>query len=138
MMQEYDKATRNARNKETSKKYWEELGQTDLKGIMDLFSQQSNNSLYDFNPEEKTFSNIKNARVIKYTKQVKEATAKIAKLRIIMNDLFTDQSDYKVIKEPKYTLEAETETATKPRLVMGIETPLNIMSIALQNKRESN
>jgi len=53
MMQEYNKVTRNTRNKQTSKKYWKEPDQKDLKGITDPFSQQSNNSLYDFNPEKK-------------------------------------------------------------------------------------
>ena len=55
-----------------------------------------------------------------------------------MKNPFTDLSDYKVIKEPEYTLKAKTETATKPGSVIGIKTPLDIMSIALQNRRESN
>jgi len=55
-----------------------------------------------------------------------------------MKNPFTDLSNYKIIKEPEYTSEAETETTTKPRLVMGIETPLDTISITLQNKRESN
>jgi len=63
---------------------------------------------------------------------------KVIKLRIIIKNLFTDLSDYEIIKEPKYTLKAETETATKPRSVIGIETPLNTISIALQDRRESN
>ena len=53
-------------------------------------------------------------------------------------NLFVDQSDYKVIKELKYTLETETETATKPKSVISIKTPLNIISIALQNRKERN
>jgi len=52
--------------------------------------------------------------------------------------LFTDLGNYKIIKEPKYALKTETETATELRLVVGIETPLDIISIALQNGRESN
>jgi len=63
---------------------------------------------------------------------------KVIKLWIIIKNLFTDLSNYKVIKEPKYILEAETETATELRLVIGIETPLDTMSIALQNRRKSN
>ena len=55
-----------------------------------------------------------------------------------MENPFTDLSDYKVIKEPKYTLKTKTETTTKLKSVMGIETLLNIISIALQNGRESN
>ena len=51
-------------------------------------------------------------------------------------NLFIDQSDYEVIKEPKYALKAKTETTSEPESVMRIETPLNIMSIALQNGRE--
>jgi len=48
-----------------------------------------------------------------------------------MKNLFTDLNNYKIIKEPKYVLEAETETTTKPRLVMGVETLLGTMSIIL-------
>ena len=46
-------------------------------------------------------------------------------------NLFIDQSNYEVIKEPKYALKTETETTTEPRLVVGIKTPLDIMSIVL-------
>jgi len=35
-------------------------------------------------------------------------------------------------------LETKTKTATEPGSVIEIETPLDIMSIALQNKRENN
>jgi len=42
------------------------------------------------------------------------------------------------LKKLKYALKTKTETATEFRLVVGIETPLDIMSITLQNKRESN
>ena len=48
------------------------------------------NSLYNFDPEEETFSNIKNARITKYTEQAKRITVRIAKPRIIINDLFID------------------------------------------------
>jgi len=48
-----------------------------------------------------------------------------------MKNLFTDLSDYKIIKEPEYTLETKTETAIKLGLVIGIETPLDIISITL-------
>jgi len=60
------------------------------------------------------------------------------KLRIIIKNLFTDLSDYEIIEEPEYALKTETETATKSGSVMGIETPLNIISIALQDRRKSN
>ena len=56
---------------------------------------------------------------------------KVIKPQIIIKNLFTDLSNYKVIKKPKYTLKTETETAIKPRLVMGIKTPLDTISIAL-------
>jgi len=56
---------------------------------------------------------------------------KITKLKILETNLFIDQSDYKVIEELKYTLKTETETALKPESVMGIETPLDTMSIIL-------
>jgi len=64
--------------------------------------------------------------------------AKVIKLRIIIKNLFTDLSDYKIIKESKYVLETETETTTEPKLVIRVETLLDIISIALQNKKESN
>jgi len=63
---------------------------------------------------------------------------KIIKLYIIIKNLFTNLSNYKVIKKPKYILETETETAIKLRLVIGIKTPLDIISIILQDRRESN
>jgi len=55
-----------------------------------------------------------------------------------MKNLFTNSSDYKIIKEPKYILETKTETATELGLVIGVETPLDTMSIILQDRRESN
>ena len=55
-----------------------------------------------------------------------------------MKNPFTDLSNYKIIKEFKYTLKTETKTATEPRSVMGIKTLLDTMSITLQNKRERN
>ena len=60
------------------------------------------------------------------------------KPKIIIKNLFTDLSNYEVIKALKYVLETETETNTKPRLVIKIETLLNTISIALQDRRESN
>ena len=63
---------------------------------------------------------------------------KVIKPKIIIKNPFTDLSNYKIIKESKYALEAETETAIEPRSVMGIETPLDTISIVSQNKRESN
>jgi len=63
---------------------------------------------------------------------------KVVKLQIIIKNLFTDLNNYEIIKEPKYILEIKTETATEPESVMGIKTLLNIMSIALQDGRESN
>ena len=75
---------------------------------------------------------------MKYTKQVKKTTAKITKLKIIINDLFINQSNYEELTKPKYILKAETETTTEPKLVIRIETPLDTISIALQNRRKSN
>jgi len=70
-------------------------------------------------------------------------TKSVLKIKIIKPEIpeinpFVNQNNYKVIEEPEYTSEAETETTTKPRLVIGIETLLDTMSIALQNGRESN
>ena len=53
------------------------------------------------------------------------------KLQIIIKNLFIDLSDYKIIKEPEYILETETETNIKPESVMGIKTPLDTMFIVL-------
>ena len=53
-------------------------------------------------------------------------------------DLFVNQSNYKLLGEPEYTLKTETETAIESKLVMEIETLLNIISIASQNRRERN
>ena len=39
IMQKYNRIISNTRNKLTSKKYWKELDQKDLKGIKDSFSQ---------------------------------------------------------------------------------------------------
>ena len=55
-----------------------------------------------------------------------------------MKNLFIDLGDYKIIKEPKYILKTKTETTTEFKLVVGIKTLLDIMSIALQNGKESN
>jgi len=64
--------------------------------------------------------------------------AQIVKPKKIIKNLFTDLSNYEVIKAPKYALKADTETDTELRSVMGIKTPLNIMSITLQDKKERN
>jgi len=53
-------------------------------------------------------------------------------------NLFVDQSNYEVLKEFEYTLETKTETANKSKLVIWIETLLDTMFIALQDKRERN
>ena len=63
---------------------------------------------------------------------------KVIKAEIPDTNLFVDQSNYKVLKEPKYVLKIEAETATESKLVMGIEILLNTISIALQNGRERN
>ena len=39
--------------------------------------------------------------------------------------------------ELSYTIEAEIDTATDSMMIAGIETPLDIISIALRDKRES-
>ena len=59
-------------------------------------------------------------------------------MQIIIKNLFTDLSNYKIIKKPKYILETETETTTEPKLIMGIKTPLNTISIALQDRKKKN
>jgi len=56
---------------------------------------------------------------------------KVIKLRIIIKNPFIDLNNYEIIKEPKYTSKAETETTIEPRSVMGIKTPLDTMSITL-------
>jgi len=105
--------------------------------------------LYDFNPEKETFSNTENTQIKNFATQAREAAEsnqkaktakliKIVKLKVIMKNLFIDLNNYKIIKELKYTLEVETETTTEPKLVVGIKTPLDIISITLQNRRESN
>jgi len=63
---------------------------------------------------------------------------KVIKPWIIIKNLFTDLSNYKIIKKPKYALKTKTETATEPGSVIGIKTLLDTISIALQNRRESN
>jgi len=62
----------------------------------------------------------------------------IAEIKFISKNPFADKSNYKALKWLKYALEAETEIATKQNSVMGIETSLDTMSIALQNKKEKN
>jgi len=114
-----------------------------------LFSQQSKDSLYDFNPKKETFSNTKDIRIKYFATQAKKAAkgnqraktvrlTKITNPKIIINNLFTDLSNYKAIKKPKYILKTETETTTELRSVMGIKTPLNTISITLQDRRERN
>jgi len=53
------------------------------------------------------------------------------KPKIIIKNLFTDLSNYKMIAAPKYTLKIETETAIESKSVVGIKTPLDMMSITL-------
>jgi len=100
------------------------------------------NSLYNFDSEEETFSNTENTRIRSYTAQAKKAAqsnqeaktaklTKVIKLKIIIKNPFTDLSNYKIIKKPKYTLETETETIIKPRSVIGIKTLLDTISIIL-------
>ena len=62
----------------------------------------------------------------------------IIKLKVVTKNLFIDPSDYKVVVIPKYALKAKTKTTIKPKSVIRIKTPLNIISIALQNERERN
>ena len=90
IMQEYNKATSNTKNQETSRKYWKELGWRDSTSIKRLYKQKDHSSLYNWDPEEETFSDIEDIKIIKYIKQAKKVIAKIAKLKIIINDLFTD------------------------------------------------
>ena len=110
---------------------------------------QSYNSLYNFNLKEETFSNTEDIQIKYFATQVREAVkdnqkaktiklAQVIKLKIIIKNPFTDLSNYKVIKAPKYALETETETAIKPRSVIEIETLLNTISIASQNGKKSN
>ena len=105
--------------------------------------------MYDFNPEKETFNDTENAWIKHFATQAKTAIkgnqkAKTAQLtlvvkpRVVIKNLFTDPSDYEVVVALKYTSEAKTETATEPRLIVGIKTPLDTMSIALQDKRERN
>jgi len=107
------------------------------------------NSFYNFDLKEKTFNNTKYVKIKSYIVQAKPIVqnnqktksvprVKIIKAKIPKADPFVDQGNYKVLKEPKYTSEAETETATKSRLIMGIETPLNTIFIALQDRKERN
>ena len=63
---------------------------------------------------------------------------KVIKLKIIIKNLFTDLGNYKIIKEPKYILETKTKTTTELKLIVGIKTLLDTISITLQDKRESN
>ena len=75
--------------------------------------------------------------------QSNQKTKKIPKIEVIKAEIqnvnpFIDQSNYEVLKGPKYTSKTKTKTATKSGLIMGIETLLNTISIALQNKRKRN
>ena len=56
---------------------------------------------------------------------------KVIKPQIIIKNPFTDLSNYKIIKEPKYTLEAKTETTTEPKSVVRVKTLLGTISITL-------
>ena len=71
-------------------------------------------------------------------KTIKVLKIEVIKTKILKINPFVNLSDYKVIKEPKYILKAETETTIKPKLIMGIKTLLDIMSITLQDRRERN
>ena len=69
----------------------------------------------------------------KITKKPKKVPRiEVIKEEISETDPFVDQSNYKIIEKFKYTLEIKTETTTEPELIMGIETPLDTMSITLQ------
>ena len=126
----------------------QKLAQIVIKGQNPYLNTDCDN-LYNFNPEKETFNNTEDMRIKYFANQAREAVkgnqraktarlTKIIKLKIIIKNLFTDLSDYKVIKKPKYALETKTKTAIKPRSVIGIKTPLNTISIILQNKKESN
>ena len=114
----------------------------DPKRTANPYLNTSYNSFYNYNPEEETFSNTENTQIKYFAEKARRAVKsniriksvpkiKITKLKILETNLFIDQSDYKVIEELKYTLKTETETALKPESVMGIETPLDTMSIIL-------
>ena len=62
----------------------------------------------------------------------------IVKPKVVIKNLFTDLNNYEVIIASEYTLEAKTETTIKLRLVIEIKTPLNIISITLQDRKERN
>ena len=62
----------------------------------------------------------------------------VVKPKQVIKNPFINSGDYEVIIAPKYTLKTKTETDIKTRSVIGIKTPLDIMSIALQNKKERN
>jgi len=107
------------------------------------------NNLYNFNPKEKTFSNTKCAKIKSYATQARPVAQnnqktkrilkiKITKAKILDINPFINQSNYKVLKRPKYTSKTETETATKNRSVIGIKILLNTISITSQNKGERN
>ena len=107
-----------------------------------LYLNTDYNSLYNFNPEEETFSNIKCTKIKSYAVQARsvvqnnQRTKSVPRIEVIKTEildinLFVDQSDYEVLEEPKYTLKTKTETVIKSKLVMRIKTPLNTISIAL-------
>ena len=48
------------------------------------------------------------------------------------------EADFLEPKELKYILEIDTKTITESGLVVGIKTPLDIISIALQNKQKKD
>ena len=62
----------------------------DLKRTANLYFNTDYNSLYNFNLEKKSFSDTEDIKIRKYIKQARVALAKIAKLRIIINNLFAD------------------------------------------------
>ena len=67
-----------------------------------------------FNPKEReTFSDIEDAKVVYYLLQVYEMQPQIRRTVIVLRVLKTD-----------------SKTINKNKLVIGIETPLDILSIA--------
>ena len=62
----------------------------DLKRTANPYLNTDYNSLYNFNPEEESFSNREDIKIRKYTEQARETSAKIAKPKIIINNPFAD------------------------------------------------
>ena len=68
-------------------------------------------------------------------KKITKIKTKVTKAKIHKTNLFVNQSNYKVLKEPKYALKTKTEQISKSRLVIGIKILLNTMSITSQKKK---